>query len=89
MTDRELLEGVSNTTPRNFDSINHRLANIETHHENVTDNNIEIIAEGHLDSAGIHDDAPKVNNEKELLLICKSYLEDEIKKIKDRLAQIS
>ena len=61
----------------------------KVHIENVTDNNIRIIAEGHTDLTRKLDDALKVNNEKELLLIRMSYLEDEVRRIKERLAQIA
>ena len=61
----------------------------KVHIENVTDNNIRIIAEGHTDLSRKLDDALKVNNEKELLLIRMSYLEDEVRRIKERLAQIA
>ena len=65
------------------------MTNIEVYLENVIDNNIKIIAEGHTDLARKLDDALTLNNEKELLLIRMSYLEEEVKKIKERLAQIA
>ena len=61
----------------------------KVHIEHVTDNNIRIVAEGHTDLSRKLDDALKVNNEKELLLIRMSYLEDEVRRIKERLAQIA
>ena len=65
------------------------IRDIKLHLENVTDKNIKIIAEGHTDLARKLDEALKVENEKELLLIRMSYLEDEVRKIKERLAQIA
>ena len=51
--------------------------------------NIKIIAEGHLDLSRKLDDALKVENEKELLLIRVNILENELRKVKERLAQIA
>ena len=69
--------------------VKNEVKDTKVHIENVTDNNIRIIAEGHTDLTRKLDDALKVNNEKELLLIRMSYLEDEVRRIKERLAQIA
>jgi len=53
--------------------------------ENVTNRNIKIIAEGHLDLSRKLDEALKVENEKELLLIRVNILENELKQIKEQL----
>ena len=54
--------------------------------ENETNRNIKIIAEGHLDlSRNLHD-ALKVNNEKEMLIIRVNSLEDDVRRIKEKLA---
>ena len=57
--------------------------------ENETNKEIRIIAEGHLDLSRKLDDALKVENEKELLLIRVRILEDELRKVKERLDQIA
>ena len=57
--------------------------------ENETNRNINIIAEGHLDLSRKLDEALKVENEKEILLIRVNRLESEIKKIKARLEEIA
>lgn len=67
--------------------LNQRVTGIELHLENVTDKNIRTIAEGHLDLSRKLDEALKVENEKELLLIRVRILEDEIQKIKERPGQ--
>ncbi len=77
------------TDSEKIDLILKEVTGIKVHLENVTDKNIEIIAEGHTDLARKLDDALKVNNEKELLLIRMSYLENGVRKIKERLAQIA
>lgn len=77
------------TDSEKIDLILKEVTGIKVHLENVTDKNIKIIAEGHTGLARKLDDALKVNNEKELLLIRMSYLENGVRKIKERLAQIA
>lgn len=69
--------------------VENQLTDFKVHLENIIDKNIKIIAEGHTDLMRKLDDALKVENEKELLLIRVSYLEAEVKQIKERLAQIA
>ena len=57
--------------------------------ENVTNKNIKIIAEGHLDLNKKLDNALKIENEKELLLIRLTILENEVARIKARLEEIA
>lgn len=57
--------------------------------ENETNRNIKIIAEGHLDLSRKLDDAFKVDNEKELLLIRVNILENELRKVKERIESIA
>lgn len=66
-----------------------RLSSIEMTLENETNRNIKIIAEGHLDLSRKLDEALKVNNEKEMLLIRVNSLENELRKVKARLEQIA
>lgn len=79
----------SMTDSEKLDLILKKVSGIELHLENVTDRNINIVAEGHLDLSRKLDEALKVENEKELLLIRVNYLEAEVKKIKKRLAEIA
>lgn len=53
--------------------------------ENETNRNIRTIAEGHLDLSRKLDDALKVENEKEMLIIRVNILENELRKIKAKL----
>lgn len=53
--------------------------------ENVTNKNIQIIAEGHLDLSRKLDDTLKIENEKEMLMIRLNRLENEIRQMKDRI----
>lgn len=57
--------------------------------ENETNRNIKIIAEGHLDLSRKLDEALKVENEKEMLLIRVNSLENELRKVKERIESIA
>lgn len=57
--------------------------------ENETNRNIKIIAEGHLDLSRKLDEALKVENEKEMLLVRVNILENELRKIKERIENIA
>ena len=73
----------------NIDILNKKVTSIEIHFENVTDKNIQTIAEGHLDLSGKLDDALKVENEKELLVVRVRIIEDELRKMKEQPNQIA
>lgn len=85
MTDREILELLL----KEVTEIKTKVTGIELHLENVTDKNIQTVAEGHLDLSRKLDNALKVENEKELLVIRVRILEDELRKVKERLEQIA
>ena len=85
MTDRELLEAIYQDT-QNFKK---RIANIEMTLENETNRNIQIIAEGHLDIMRKLDETLKVTNEKEMLQIGVNIIENELRKVKERLDEIA
>ena len=53
--------------------------------ENDTNKKIQIIAEGHLDLSRKLDDALKINQEKELLLLRVANLENEVRRLRDRV----
>ena len=57
--------------------------------ENETNRNIKIIAEGHLDLSRKLDEALRVENEKEMLLIRVNTLENELRRIKERIEHIA
>lgn len=62
-----------------------RVSGIEMTLENETNRNIRIIAEGHADLCRKLDEALKVESEKELLLVRTNIMENDIRKIKDKL----
>lgn len=57
--------------------------------ENETNKKISIIAEGHLDLSRKLDEALKIDNEKEILLLRVNSLENEIRRIKQKLEVIA
>ena len=57
--------------------------------ENETNKEISIIAEGHLDLSRKLNNALKVENEKEMLLLRVTHLENEIRRIKQRIEEIA
>ena len=57
--------------------------------ENETNRKIQLIAEGHLNLSRKLDDALKVENEKEMLLIRVTGLENEIRRLKVRIEEIA
>lgn len=77
------------TDSEKLDLLLNKVNGIELHLENVTDKNIRTIAEGHIDLSRKLDDALKVESEKELLIIRVRILEDELRRVKERLDQIA
>lgn len=65
-----------------------RVIRMELHLENETDRGIKIIGEGHADLMRKLNEALKIENEKELLLLRMNYLEGEIRDIKMRLSNV-
>lgn len=63
-----------------------RMTSVELTLENETNKGIKIIAEGHLDLVRKLDEALKVENEREMLLLRVNHLENEIRKIKEQLS---
>ena len=85
MTEKEMLELLI----KEVIEVKTKVNGIELHLENVTDKNIQTVAEGHLDLSRKLDNALKVENEKELLIIRVRMLEDEIRQIKEKLEKIA
>ncbi len=66
-----------------------KITDIQLTLENETNRNIKIIAEGHLDLSRKLDEASKVENEKEMLLISVNRMENELRRLKDRIDTIA
>lgn len=89
-----------NNMNKQFDDINNQIAEMKTDIqkmkneireisltlENETNRNIKIIAEGHLDLSRKLDKALTVENEKEMALIRINMMENELRRIKEKLA---
>ena len=74
---------------KSVSDVEKKVTGIDLHLENVTDKNIVIIAEGHLDLSRKLDAALKSENEKEMLIIKMHILEDELRKVRERLEEIA
>lgn len=92
MTDTEILKAMADMlTPIKADIKDTRadIKDIQLTLENETNKNISLIAEGHLDLSRKLDNALKVENEKEMLLIRVNRLENEIRRIKEKISTIA
>ncbi|EXG87815.1 hypothetical protein K413DRAFT_4716 [Clostridium sp. ASBs410] len=92
MTDNEILQAMAEMLePIKADAKNTMasITDIQLTLENETNRNIALIAEGHLDLSRKLDDALKVENEKEMLLIRVNRLENEIRRIKEKINVIA
>lgn len=85
MNDNEMLKAIYD----NMQEIKGQIKDIQLTLENETNRNIKIIAEGHLDLSRKLDDAVKVDNEKELLLIRVNILENEVRKLKEKIQEMA
>ena len=81
-------ERITASENKMLQKMDERITDVKLHLENVTDKNIRIVAEGHLDLNRKLDEALKIQNEKEILQIRLNYLEGEIATVKNRLAQL-
>ncbi len=57
--------------------------------ENETNRNIKIIAEGHMDLNSKLDEALKIDNKKEMLIMRVNTLENELRRLKERIDRIA
>lgn len=83
------IESTFTSIDTKFLSINAKITDLQLTPENETNHNIRLIAEGHLDLSRKLDDALKVENEKEMLMIQVNTMENEIQKINSRLEDIA
>lgn len=72
-----------------LNKMNAKITDIQLTLENETNRNIQIIAGGHLDLSRKLDEALKVENEKEMLLVRVNKLENELRRVKERIAEIA
>ncbi len=72
-----------------LDKMDAKITDIQLTLENETNRNIRIIAEGHLDLSRKLDEALKAESEKEILLLRVNRLENELRRVKERIEQIA
>ena len=72
-----------------LDDLNTKVTEVQLTLENETNKKINIIAEGHLDLTRKLDDALKIENEKEMLMLRITSLENEVRRLKTRIEQIA
>ncbi len=88
MTDSEKFDLILSRLEK-LDKIENDITDIKLTLENEIRVNIQRVAEGHLDlSRNLHE-ALKIDNEKEMLAIRVSVLENELRRIKERIEHIA
>ena len=85
MTENEMIKAIYD----DMREIKKQIRDLQLTLENETNKNIQIIAEGHLDLSRKLDDVLKIDNEKEMLLIRVNRLENELRKVKERIEEIA
>ncbi len=66
-----------------------KIRDIQLTIENETNRNIKLIAEGHMDLNRNLDEALKIDNEKEILIMRVNTLENELRRLKERIDRIA
>lgn len=86
------LEGRFDNLEKRFDNLESRITTLESEVkdiqltlENETNRNIRVIAEGHTDLIRKLDGALKVESEKEMLLLRVNILENEVRRLKEKV----
>ena len=72
-----------------LEKMDNKITDIQLTIENETNRNIKIIAEGHFDLSRKLDEALKMENEKEMLMIRVNRLENELRRVKERIEDIA
>lgn len=81
----DAMESKMNSMESNMDDMKSQISGINMILENEIRRNIQIVAEGHLDLSRKLDDAIKVKEEREMLLVRTNVLESEVKMIKGKV----
>ena len=88
MTDSEMIKSIYDemkSISEDMQTVKRNISDIYLTLENDTNKKIQIIAEGHLDLSRKLDDALKIDQEKELLLLRVANLENEERRLRDRV----
>lgn len=89
MLDQKDLEMIADIVAKTAEPIRRDIKEIQLTLENETNRNIKIIAEGHLDLSRKLDEALKVENEKEMLMVRVNILESEVRRLKEKMTTIA
>ncbi len=89
MLEQKDLEMIAEIVAKKMEPIKKDLKEIQLTLENETNRNIKIVAEGHLDLVRKLDEALKVENEKEMLLVRVNILESDVRRLKEKAATIA
>ncbi|MBS6953447.1 MAG: hypothetical protein KH230_09440 [Enterocloster asparagiformis] len=89
MVDKEMLEAIRGMITEELKPIKQDIVSVKLTLENETNRNIKVIAEGHSILNRRLDEALKVDSEKELLLIRVNVLENEVRKLKEKIESIA
>lgn len=72
-----------------LDEMDLKIRDLQLTLENETNRNIKLIAEGHMDLNRKLDEALKIDNEKEILIMRVNTLENELRRLKERIDRIA
>ena len=72
-----------------LDEMDMKIRDIQLTLENETNRNIKLIAEGHPDLNRKLDEALKIDTEKEMLIMRVNTLENELRRLKERIDRIA
>lgn len=72
-----------------LDKLESAIKDIQLTLENETNRNIKLIAEGHLDLSRKLDEALKIDTDKEMLMIRVNTLENELRRLKEKIDNIA
>lgn len=89
MLEQKDLEMIAEIVAKKMEPIKKDLKEIQLTLENETNRNIKIVAEGHLDLSRKLDEALKVENKKEMLLVRVNILESDVRRLKEKAATIA
>ena len=84
-TEGQMLESIYD----DMQEVKRQVKDLQLTLENETNRNIKLIAEGHLDLNRKLDEALKIENEKEMLLIRVNHLENEVRQLGERVEGIA
>ena len=89
MLEQKDLELIAEIMAKTIEPLKSDVKKVQLTLENETNKKIGFIADGHLDLNRKLDEALRVENEKEMLLIRVNSLENEVRRLKNRIEEIA